>query len=454
MEKPNLLLTIALLIFASVSLISAILIAEKIQNTFQLTGAGTSGSLNFTVQAVCGNSICQNPAETCSTCSADCVVGAGNICCSGVNTTGDCCSDSDCSGGKTCVANLCVGGVPVGGGGGGGGGGRGSKGGTTINPEFIVIPDPIQTTIKQGQTQGIPITITNTGKVYLPFTVELYGLEDMLTLSNTQFSLPTTESETITLNIDFPKDKKPDLYTAFLLFKTPSITKKVPIIIAGESFKIFFDVLTVVPQDFKSVEIGDDVWATISIFNFLEIPKDGELYYAIKDLNNNVLAEKSEIVEVKNGTSFSRSLNIGSKPPGEYVFYSKITYVDYTAVSGDLFAYVIKKKIETPAALPINWLWLLVLILILLIFNWMYLHHRRKLKKIEKHYKKELEEVYNRYKASRYKKDLKERESISLKDRLQKQVNLLEKAYQEGFISKESLEKGKERIDEVLEKIK
>ena len=55
----------------------------------------------------CGDGNC-DPGETCSSCSADCPTGAGQVCCSGILYTGDCCDNNDCILPETCVNHVCT----------------------------------------------------------------------------------------------------------------------------------------------------------------------------------------------------------------------------------------------------------------------------------------------------------------------------------------------------------
>lgn len=460
MKSSNILLLIFLIVFIISLTLGSASIVNKLENyQSQLTGKTTTGRIELTVQAVCGNSVCQSPAENCDTCLTDCAIPTGNVCCSGVNTTGDCCSDSDCSSGQECISNQCTTVSVPGGGGGAGGGGRGAKGGVTIRPAFDVTPDPIEIFIKQGQFQRLEVIISNTGAVYLPFNIKLVGsedigIEDFITLSKTQFSLETLQSETIILDVNFPRDMEPDVYTGHLLIETPSITKKVPIILEGETIKILFDVSTIIPKEYKLVEIGNDVWATISIFNFVGLPKEVELYYAIKDLNDSVLIEKIETVNIEEGTILTKILNPGYIEEGEYVFYSRITHLGYTAVSGDIFTYAKTIKVEAPFPLPANYILFIIIILVLIIFNVMYWYHRYRLKRIEKTYKKDLDKYYKSYKKGILSKQKRERQKDLLNIRLKRQLRLLGKAYQSRFISGNAYQKSKERIKNVLKKIK
>ena len=158
--------------------------------------------------------------------------------------------------------------TPASGGAGGGGGGRGSKGGATINPDFEVTPTPIHILSKQGQFQRANVVVTNIGSVYLPFKAKIVGLEEFISLDKNDFALPTKESETLVLDIKIPKNKEPDVYTGYLLVETPSVSKKVPIILEVESKKILFDIMTIIPEEYKAIDPGADAWAKITIFNF------------------------------------------------------------------------------------------------------------------------------------------------------------------------------------------
>jgi len=73
------------------------------------SGSGCSGqccaSQSACTQAPdCGDGTCDS-GETCSSCPADCPTGSGEVCCSGLIYTGDCCSPSDCNTGYYCNPN-------------------------------------------------------------------------------------------------------------------------------------------------------------------------------------------------------------------------------------------------------------------------------------------------------------------------------------------------------------
>ena len=53
----------------------------------------------------CGDGVCEG-GEDCDNCAADCL-GGGQVCCSGVAYTGDCCDNNDCTEPATCVSHVC-----------------------------------------------------------------------------------------------------------------------------------------------------------------------------------------------------------------------------------------------------------------------------------------------------------------------------------------------------------
>ncbi|MBE9483407.1 MAG: hypothetical protein IMY74_01085, partial [Bacteroidetes bacterium] len=54
----------------------------------------------------CNDTVCEG-GENCETCPQDCPTGSGEVCCSGILYTGDCCNDSECISPETCNSHVC-----------------------------------------------------------------------------------------------------------------------------------------------------------------------------------------------------------------------------------------------------------------------------------------------------------------------------------------------------------
>jgi len=56
----------------------------------------------------CGNGNCEPQyGEDCQICSIDCSISSGEVCCSGVIYSGNCCVGTDCTAPDTCINNMC-----------------------------------------------------------------------------------------------------------------------------------------------------------------------------------------------------------------------------------------------------------------------------------------------------------------------------------------------------------
>nr|MBI4156233.1 hypothetical protein [Candidatus Woesearchaeota archaeon] len=137
----------------------------------------------------------------------------------------------------------------------------------------------------------------------------------------------------------------------------------------------------------KEVFAGDKVKAEIELFNIAGKKVDVEVFSSIKDLSNNTIASKHQIVSVETRTSFINDLEIPSDiKPGTYTFHIAVMYGDQTWEAGESFG-VIKKPIEIPTFVILG-----ILIAILLIFIIILYYEYMKMKTMAKLFKRITEE--------------------------------------------------------------
>jgi hypothetical protein len=111
-----------------------------------------------------------------------------------------------------------------------------------------------------------------------------------------------------------------------------------------------------------------------------------------------------------------------------------------------------KEKISYPSLpvpggrkLSLLFIFILLSVAILIVL----VYHQLRLRRIEKTHKERLNKIYSDYKR---KKNTQE-DRRNTREKLNKQLNLLTKAYRSGYVSRESYLKGKKRIRDILKKI-
>ncbi len=331
-------------------------------------------------------------------------------------------------------------------GGPGGGGGGGGPATTASRSDFTVTPDFTKVNLIPGQTSRASLAITNTGETLLSFGLKVNILDAYVTVDEDSFSLSPGESKTIYLDFKIPLEIPLDVYSGELIISTKEITKKIPIVIDVESKDTLLDLKVTIPEEFKKVKAGETVYARISLFNLIDEPINIELYYAIKDTNNNIVNSGTERIVLNDTLVLSKGLAINGAT-GDYIFYSKVTYKGKTAVDSDVFELV--SEIVSPR-LRISGVYIYAGLFLVLIILLLITYQHRKLKNLEKGQSRKLSTMYSRYKKE--KKTIENKNSM--KDKLEKQKTLLEKAYKGGHIGRSAYIKGRSKINNILGKIK
>ena len=262
-----------------------------------------------------------------------------------------CQNEFECVGGF-CCSNVCRSSScpvdeapPPGDGAGAGGGGLGFA---LKKKDFTIDKDLITISIKQGGTYKTKFTIKNIGTEELSFDIDASDLENLLWLSDTQFTLSPDEAKDIEVTIFVAEEKKPDIYSGNIKIKADNIVKSLLVIIEAQARKPLFDIIVQVLPQYKNVLKTENVVANITLINVGDLkPVDVELYYAIRDIEGNDLMFGFETLAVYDKVFRLKELELPSNISfGAYIFYSKVTYGIETAAAGDVF-YVVSEKPAT-----------------------------------------------------------------------------------------------------------
>ncbi|MBI2653459.1 hypothetical protein HYX02_01475 [Candidatus Woesearchaeota archaeon] len=208
-----------------------------------------------------------------------------------------------------------------------------------------------------------------------------------------------------------------------------------------DSTKQLFDVNIHVLPEYKKTFQGGEVLIQNILFNLRGFGAgDVEVKYAIKDQKGNIIASEMETVFIETQAKFIRSLLVPSDlRPGNYVALVKVTYADSVGTSSDIFEVKAKAiRLSLVQLKDYRVILLLGLIAVLVIFAFSvyklgYLKKRAPKAKVE-----EIKELKLEEKAQKLKKEL----------------EALEQARKSGFISEESYQKDKKRIEEKLKSLK
>jgi len=200
-----------------------------------------------------------------------------------------------------------------------------------------------------------------------------------------------------------------------------------------DSTKQLFDVNVHVLPEYKKILRGDEILIQIALVNLRGFGAgDVNVTYSIKDSSGNVIASEQEKIFVETQAKFVRKLVIPAEiKTGTYIANVE-AFTNVVVGSGsDTFEVISKYGYRYPAEL--NYLiGMVVFVIIFVIMLVLSLHVYRRLKK-----KKEIAE-------------LKEKAPLKKIMRLKKELKALGEAYKLRFISKESYQKGKKRIEEKL----
>ena len=339
--------------------------------------------------------------------------------------------------------------APSGGGttGGGGGGTSGGGGGieAATNTDFTIDKTDLKIILKQGETKNETIRLKNIGTSIFDINLNLTSIA--------KFKLFPEENEIVTtLSPDEEKDihivykamqdETPDIYPARLKLKSPSKEKEIANTIEVDSARALFDVNVNVLSSSKIIFPGQEVLIETNLINVRGFGRvDVKIEYAIKDLEGNIISTSHETLAAETQAKFTRSLSTPSDlKPGNYVAAAKVIYEDSVGTSSDLFEVKAKEIKLYPIKLTDYKVIAIIAAVMVLLGGF----------------------IFGAYKYGYLKKDQPKTEAEETKqihediksEKLQKELAALEEAHKSGFISEESYQESKKRVEDALRKLK
>ena len=198
-----------------------------------------------------------------------------------------------------------------------------------------------------------------------------------------------------------------------------------------DSTKQLFDVNVNVLPEYKKIHQGDEILMQIALLNLRGFGSGNvNVKYSIKDQKGNLVASQQEAVFVATQAKFVRKLIIPADiKPGTYVAFVEASTDVVVGTGSDTFE--VMGEYKYPAELKYYLIGFAALVAVSIIFVFA-VYGLNALKK-----KKEFSE-------------LKEKTAVEKTEKLEKEAQALEEAHKSGFISEESYQKEKKRIEEKI----
>ncbi len=319
----------------------------------------------------------------------------------------------------------------------GGGGGRGIG--------FEVTPKKIEVRMKQGKVFKTILKIKNLGKSPQNFTINKAGLEDFLIIKEKEIILNPGEEKEI--NLIFIASTA-STHTGKLIISIKGAKKEIPILLEVKSRILLFDVILKIPPKYKNIQANESLTFDVRIFDLGEMGKTNlSLEYYIKDFEGGTIVKEKENITIETQVSFSKTLRLPKDiPDGQYLAGVDVKYDISLSTASDTFN-VGKPKIKFYIIylLGIGILFIIIIGVILILR-----YYTKRLGEITTKYTQEMKEIEGRIKKGH----IKMKEANKMINRLNAKSFLLTKAFEKGYIKKESYEKSRKRINKIKRELK
>lgn len=201
----------------------------------------------------------------------------------------------------------------------------------------------IKSVIKQGETSTNELKIQNTESFEQEFTISLTGIDDLVSVSETTFSLKEGEFKILKITFeDKSSDSLPGVYVGKMLIKYDSKVKEIPIILEIQSKNILFATNLDVPPQSKELSAGEDSVTNIRFFNLKDSGTHNvEVNYYIKNFEGQTFLSETESIVIGSELVITKTLTLPKNiPKGEYVIFVVTKYADSTSTSSYMFSVV------------------------------------------------------------------------------------------------------------------
>ncbi len=281
------------------------------------------------------------------------------------------------------------------------------------------------------------VKIKNTFQTKQTFSVRVNGLNDILTVDNSDFELEPNEEHNIILHFN-AIGKGKGVFLGTLDVSSNGNLKEIPIIFEIQSKNVLFDTnIYLFPQG-TDILIGEKLNAEIKLYDLASIGRSNvKVDYAVKDFKDNIILQESENLIVDGKLDYSKAFDLpkGIKV-GNYVLITTVEYEDSIGTSTIYFSVTDTKKSNNGTFDNTNIFFLFILLIgfffitILLLVFYSLFYKDKLLNELENQYQREIK---------------KEKEIVQLKEG--KDYGKLKDKHERSLYKKEAEKVKKKRIE-------
>ena len=265
--------------------------------------------------------------------------------------------------------------VPTPTGGGGGGGGPGTAEAEDWDYGLDVEPSSLSYEMTKNEALTDSLTFTNLMVFDQDVELQVSGVREFVDLEQEEFTLERDEVKDVEVFIISGEDL--GTFTGNVGVQGNNTHIDVPVIIEVESLNVLFDASIDLPLGIDLVSPGDTIPAQITVFSVGSPRKvDVILNYYLKDMDNNILWQKSETLAVEDQISFEDFLEIPSDlRSGSYVLALDVVYSTSVATSSTMFTVMDEERAMISFEKNQTLLLFLIVLMVILIAGVLVLHY-------------------------------------------------------------------------------
>ena len=255
------------------------------------------------------------------------------------------------------------------------GDGSGGRIGRKADVLFSVEPLVFSVELIEGTEHGESLRIKNIGDLTMTFT--LSANRDFVTFSTPSFTLrPGEEASTVVTMAA----ERAGITTAVITVETALASKQIPVLLDVQSPGAFYDLVLTLPQQFKVVRPGAEIFSTLVITNL-----DGgfvDVQFVLMDATNTIVYKEQENIDVDNTLAIEKTFHIpASLLPGTYAYGAIVHYKGETKTKTQLITvkHTAPRQpvLEQPRQQPRTTLFILIVLVFFIGLQYLLLKRKR-----------------------------------------------------------------------------